>query len=81
MKSTLQNKHCITEYREDDKQIFTRDLRDMNNEPATYTKSKRGLKNAWAAIVAAWTEDTTMSDIGIIFTSHGIKYHYWCMVD
>lgn len=81
MKSTLQNKNCCTEYREDDKQIFTRDLRDMNNEPATYTKSKRGLKKAWEAIVAAWNDDMTMRDITEIFAGHGIKYHYWCMVD
>jgi len=82
METTMQNKYCAIEYREDRKEIFMRDLTDMNNEPAIYTKSKRGIKNAWAAIVAAWNDETRMGDISRdIFPAHNIKYHYWCMMD
>jgi len=81
MKQTLQNQHCRVEYRQDDKQIFGEDLTDHNNDPAFYTKSKRGLKNAWEAITELWTEEVRMRDLMNICQDHKIKTHYWCMVD
>jgi hypothetical protein len=81
METTKQNKICSFEYRVNVKQISGRDLTDHFNEPACYTKSKRGLNKAWDAIVAAWTEETTMSDVGRIFSEYKIRYHYYYMVD
>ncbi len=81
MKETLQNKKCSVEYQTDEKQIFIRDLTDHYNEPAAYSKSKRGLNKAWEAIKVVWTDTTTMHDVTDIFQTHNIKYHYWCMVD
>ena len=77
----LQNKKCCVEYKETEKQFFGQDFTDRNNDPAFYTKSKRGLKNAWAAINTKWTETTTMHDVLMICQEFKIKTHYWCMVD
>ncbi len=81
MKQTLQNKYCRVEYRPNDKQIFGEDLTDHYNDPAFYTKSKRGLKNAWEAIAELWTEEARMRDLMNICQDYKIKTHYWCMVD
>lgn len=81
MKHELTNKNCAVEYREDDKEIFARDLTDHYNEPAMYTKTKRGLRNVWAALVLAWNENITMHDVIELCREYGIRTHYWCMVD
>jgi hypothetical protein len=77
------------DYTRTDKQIFAKDLTDRNNEPACYTKSKRGhkgvtLDTTWAALKelhAALGDTLSHRDVMNLFTSMGIKYHYWCMVD
>lgn len=79
--ATLKNKYCCIEYRENDRQVFGRDLTDMMNEPAFFTKSKRGLKKAWDALTAAWNDANTMEDVIRFFGNNGIRTHYWCMVD
>lgn len=77
----LQNSKCTVEYREDQKEIFGRDLTDHYNDPAFYTKSKRGIKKAWQAIETRWTDSTSMHDLLQICQEFGIRSHYWYMVD
>ena len=77
----LQNKNCAIQYRETEKEFFGQDLTDHYNDPAFYTKSKRGLKNAWKAIESRWTEETKMHDLLVICQEYKIRTHYWCMVD
>lgn len=81
MTKTLKNENCLVEYREIEKEIFGRDLRDLNNEPAFYSKTKRGIAKAWAEIEASFNDRTRMSDLIDICTKHGIRTHYWCMMD
>jgi hypothetical protein len=81
MKQTMQNSKCAIEYRENDKEIFARDLTDRFNEPAIYTKTKRGLRNAWVSIQLTWNDNTTMHDVLTILQANKIRCHYWCMVD
>ena len=76
-----QNEKCFIEYREDKKEIFGRDLTDQNNDSAFFTKSKRGLKKAWAEVVKQFTPETRMHDLLTIMQNNGVKMHYWCMVD
>ena len=77
----LKNDLVRVEYDSEKKQIFMRDMVDRNNEPAEYTTTKRGLKNAMMAVVAQFTPYTTHHDVSSIVRSFGIRTHYWCMVD
>ena len=81
MTETLRNSNCIAKYDTIERTIDGRDLTDHYNEPAFYTKSKRGLKLAWTTMIARFTPQTTMQDLTAICQEHGIRYHYWCMVD
>lgn len=81
MKETRQNSKCFVEYRPEEKEIFARDLTDHYNDPAMFTKTKRGIRNAWAAIVLTWHDDMTMHDVINILGEYKIRTHYWCMVD
>lgn len=78
---TLKNEKVFVEYRESEKEIFARDLTDQYNEPAMYTKSKRGLAKAWEAVKAQFNESTTMSGVLHILWDKNIKTHSWCMMD
>mgnify|MGYP001589288920 CR=1 FL=1 len=79
--NVLHNSKCSVEYDAGKKSIDGRDLTDHYNEPAFYSKSKRGLKLAWADMIAKFTPQTTMHDLLVICQEHGIRCHYWCMVD
>jgi hypothetical protein len=81
MKETLRNIRCSVEYDPNEKQIFCRDLTDTWNEPAFYSKSKRGLKIAWAEVKFKFTAETVMHDVLEIMRTNNIKTHYWCMID
>jgi hypothetical protein len=81
MKETLKNEKTCIEYRDDEKQIFGRDLIDQYNDPAFYTKSKRGLKAAWTELEKTFTPETSMHDVIRFMIDRNIKTHYWCMVD
>jgi hypothetical protein len=81
---TLSNANVWVEYRRNDKQIFARDLKDMNNEPACYTKGKRGLDKVWDALVKVFAtqgNSVTHHTVMTTFSSMGMPYHYWCMMD
>jgi hypothetical protein len=57
------------------------DLRDKDNEPAAYNKTRRGLAKAVDAVKAAWTETTTMYEAIDILWQHGIRMHSYCKMD
>jgi len=78
---TLENKKCYIEYRESDKRLFGRDKTDQNNDPAFYTKSKRGIKKAWESLKLEFTDESTMYWVQRFLNDNKIKTHYWCMVD
>ena len=78
---TLQNKNCCIEYCESEKGIFGRDLTDENNDPAFYSKSKRGIKKAWEVLTKDFTHDSNMYWVQRFLNEHKIKTHYWCMMD
>ena len=81
MKDQLANGNCRLEYRVDEKEIFGRDLLDSFNEPAFFTKNKRGIAKAWEKLVAEFNETTTLHDAIRLLSASNIKTHYWCMVD
>lgn len=80
---TLENAFVLIEYREDEKQIFAKNKRDTNNEPALYTTHKRGIEKVWRAIEAHFRKlkDMEHADVMHVLKEHSIRYHYWCMVD
>jgi len=78
---SLSNDHCWLSYDAAGKQINGRDLRDRYNEPAFFSKSKRGIKSAWAALFDQFNETTTMHEAQRILIDNGIRCHSWCMVD
>jgi hypothetical protein len=78
---TLMNEKCYVDYREEKKEIFASDKTDRANEPAFFTRSRRGIKKAWAAIEAAFGPETTMHDLLNICQANGIRCHYYCQVD
>jgi hypothetical protein len=79
--TTLRNDLVKIEYREDRKEIFVRDLEDRNNDPAFYTKTRRGIKKAWAAMVAEFNDTFTLYNAHKVCERNNIGTHYWCMVD
>jgi hypothetical protein len=78
---TLRNQFTYAEFREDEKQIFLRDLTDQNNDPAEYNQTVRGLKKAVATLFASWTDTMTMHEASTILSNCGIRMHYFCMMD
>jgi len=81
LKTQLVNENCRLEYRFDEKEIFGRDLLDSFNEPAFFSKNKRGIAKAWERLVADFNENTTLHDAIRSLSASNIKTHYWCMVD
>jgi hypothetical protein len=80
-KPSLHNSKCAVEYDPERKQISGRDLTDRWNEPAFYSKTKRGIKNAWADLEACFSETTIAHDVMTFLEAYKIRTHYWCMVD
>jgi hypothetical protein len=81
MKSVLKNGNVSVEYDPEIKQIFGQDLTDKYNDPAFYSKTRRGIANAWADLEACFSESTTMHDVLTFLEAYKIRTHYWCMVD
>ena len=79
--ATLKNEKCSIEYSIEEKEVFGKDLTDNNNEPAFYTKSKRGLQKAFDILKESFNDNTTMSESMKILMDNKIKCHYWCMMD
>lgn len=79
--TTLTNALVTATYRANTNDVFARDLTDRFNEPAFYTKTKRGLAKAWANVAANFTDRTTHNDLMRMFSDAGVRYHYWCMMD
>jgi hypothetical protein len=83
---TLTTAKVYAEFRVDSngrKEIFARDLTDLHNEPAIYTKTVRGIDKAWTAILATnlILTDMSLSDVNSVLREHKVRTHYWCMVD
>jgi hypothetical protein len=82
--NVLHNAKVSVEFSPERKQISGHDLTDRNNEPAFYSKSKRGIIKAWADIeklFAVFPETTTMHDILVVLQSYNIQTHSYCAVD
>jgi len=80
-KETRQNDRCAVRYDPEINQIYGRDLTDHYNEPAFYSKGKRGVRAAWDEIKAEFNDETRMHDVIALLQRNGIRTHYWCMVD
>lgn len=80
--SILKNKYCVIKYTKSRKEIFGRDLTDPNNDPAFYSKTKRGIDKAWNSVIGKFDNNTTMQDvINILMNENKIMCHSWCMMD
>ena len=78
--TVLKNLYCMIEL-QSDKEVFGRDLKDSNNEPAFYNKTSRGLKKAWKALTDQFDESTRMEDAMQILNANKIRTHQYCMMD
>ena len=81
MSESLKNDKVSIDYREDEKEIFARDLTDHFNDPAIYTKTKRGVPKAWGEFKVIFSPETSMHDLITFLQDRNIRTHYWCMVD
>lgn len=79
--TTLRNANMIASYDELEKSIRLKDLTDLNNEPAAYNNSLRGLKKAWLVLEQSFTQDMTMDQAYTILDQNGIWMHTYCMMD
>ena len=77
----LENEKIAIEYSEERKEIFARDKTDRFNDPAIYTKTKRGVPKAWVEFKKEFTEGKSMHDLITFLQERNIRTHYWCMVD
>ena len=77
----LKNNKVLVEYRPEKKEMFAQDLTDQNNDPAMYNTTKRGLSKAWEELEKVFTVDMTFSEVADVFHKHGVRTHYWCMMD
>ncbi len=80
-KETLKNANCVVTYDPEKKSIFGQDLTDHFNDPAFYSKTKRGIKAAWECAKIAFSPTSRMWDVMAVLNSHGVRTHSWCMVD
>lgn len=77
--TVLDNGHVRIEYR--DRGISGRDKTDKFNEPAFFTKNKRGLDRQWLHLVAAFTPETTFRAAINVIREQGAKVHDYCAMD
>jgi hypothetical protein len=77
----LDNGNVAIAYDRDKKEVFLSDKTDHYNQPAAYTKTKRGLAKAWDALSAAFHAGMTLSAACDILHKCGVRTHYWCRVD
>ncbi len=80
-KQAVHNSKCVVEYDPERKEIFARDLTDTFNEPAIYSKTKRGIRAAWDELTKTFTPETRLHDVVKTLEAKNIRTHYWCMVD
>ncbi len=80
-KKILVNDKVRISYDTEDKSISGRDLVDMNNMPAFFSKSKRNIENAWKVLEERFNDSTTMSKAMDILFSEKITCHSYCQVD
>ena len=81
MTKTLKNEKCIITYKEEQKEIFGRNLTDSYNEPAFYNNTKRSINKAWEALTEQFTENTRMYDAMKILENNNLRCHSYCMMD
>lgn len=82
----LSNDQVRLWYDEERKQINGRNKTDQNNQPAFYTKSKRGLKKAWEMLELSFNWDhrnrpMEMGEAMNVLERYGVRTHSWCMMD
>lgn len=77
----LTNKQCTIEYNKAEKKINGIDHTDVYNDPAFYSKSKRGLDKAWDLLSATFDERSTMSRCINVLWSAKITCHSYCRMD
>jgi hypothetical protein len=77
--TVLENAHVRIEYR--DRGISGRDKTDKFNEPAFFTKNKRGLDRQWLHLVGAFNDDTTFRAAINVIREQGAKVHDYCAMD
>jgi hypothetical protein len=58
-----------------------RDLTDRYNDTQFFSKTKRGHGKAWAALKAAWNENSSMFDACTVLFTNGIRTHIYCGMD
>ena len=80
METTLMNGNTVISIRENG-DIHGEDIRDQNNLPSCFNRTKRSVKKAWAALTAAWTDETTMYQACTILSANGVRMHSYCAMD
>jgi hypothetical protein len=81
MTKEIQNDFTYFSYNIEKGEMFARDLRDMNNEPSCFNRTKRSLRKAVEKVIAGWHSGTKMYDIIDTMQSCGIRMHAYCAVD
>jgi hypothetical protein len=79
--NSLSNEFCYIEMKDEAKDFFGRDITDPWNEPSFFNRTRRSYRKAKAALIAEFTERTTMRGAINILVANGIQCHSYCAVD
>jgi hypothetical protein len=77
----LRNKHCTAKFHPERKAITMDDLTDSNNLPSAYNRTRRGIKKAWAALEASWTEEMRFYEAVTLVDTCGVKMNTYYAMD
>lgn len=80
-KVEFSNAHTQVTFSYRDKEFTGRCLRDRNNEPMFFSKTKRSWKKALAALKREFHGAMHMSDVIDILVKNNTRCHRWCSMD
>ena len=78
---TLTNANCSAKFSIEHKRIFVEDHRDQYNLPAAYNRTRRGIKKAWAALEAGWSDNIGFHEAVNVLSDSGLGMRCYCMMD
>ncbi len=77
----LKNEKTAVSFSPERESITGHDLTDQYNGTTFFTRNKRGIKKAWAALETAFTPEMSMYDVMRFLDGYRLNTHSYCSVD
>lgn len=79
--NNLSNTKTSVRFDDNRESITGYDLTDQYNGTTFYTKNKRGIKKAWAALQAEFNDTMSMYDVMKVLDGFKLNTHSYCSMD